>query len=387
MKAILNRIAAFAVAAILAGCSGHSYPIEHNFIVPPATDAATARRAEVFVDANGTFYPDAWNSYVAGTRRWKAHSLLNQAAVTPGLYPRLASEEARQLRDIAAFGRNKKRLFILVHGYNNTAERAIGPYDSIEARLDLHEDDGVIRFHWDGLTGDGIGAGKIWFNATAYSQMAGAHGLRRILAQFEDKQIYLISHSRGGSVILSALGNPVFDPKFKLATEKVAATWTGDYSKFLSPDPLPMRGNRIHIIAAAPSIDRIDFCDAHEQANINNGGSCEKLRSLGPQFCSLSYTVNPRDPVLNKFVGLSKGFNPTGLGLRASVGEDIAKEGRYRGMRAYAFPDAERFHAFERYVRHPTFAAMLFDQGILKPGIPHPLAMVAPSASSSCPGI
>jgi hypothetical protein len=234
MRGIFAHAVALGLAVLLGGCSSHAYPIGERFIAPADLDPAAARRAELFVDMNGTFYPDGWRSYADG-KRLKADSLLNEAVRKPALDGLVAREEARQLADIEAFARSKKRIFILIHGFNSTVEDSEPPFDTIEAQLDLGPDDGVIRFNWDGLTGKLLGAGKIWFYATATSQLAGSRGLRRVLARIEGKQIYLISHSRGASVILSALGNPVYTPRFAERTRAIAASWRGDYSALLTP--------------------------------------------------------------------------------------------------------------------------------------------------------
>jgi hypothetical protein len=250
-----------------------------------------------------------------------------------------------------------------VHGYNNKVSEAEPVYRMIEQRLDLRPNDGIVRFYWDGLTGTGIGGGKIWFNATGYSQLAGSRGLRRILEQFADRDIYLIGHSRGTSVILSALGNPVYDPEFAKDTEAVADSWRGNYGDLLRPSPLTDRHNRVRVLVAAPAVDRIDFCDSRHQGEAR----CPSLRDLGPQLMSFRYTVNARDPVLNKFVGLSGGFNPTRLGLKAWLGRMLKAE-KYACMQSYEFDKPERFHPFGRYVTHPTFQQMLADAGISREG-------------------
>ncbi|HWU96844.1 MAG TPA: alpha/beta hydrolase [Sphingomonas sp.] len=384
MRELFARTLVLALAVLLGGCWAHSYPISERFLAPADLDPAAARRAELFVDMNGTFYPDGWRSYADG-RKLKAESLLNEAVRKPGLDALIAREEARQLADIEAFARGKKRIFVLIHGFNSEIDDSEPPFDTIEAQLDLGPDDGVIRFNWDGLTGKLLGAGKIWFRATATSQLAGSRGLRRVLARIEGKQIYLISHSRGASVILSALGNPVYHPSFARKAREVAAGWHGDYSTLLTPPPLPDRHNRIHALMLAPAIGRIDFCDQSQQSAIDHKQPCGKLRDLGPQLASLRYTVNRGDPVLDKFIGLSGRLNPTDFGLKAEVGEAIRTEGGYCGMLGYVFREAKPFHAFRRYARHEAFTAMLQDEGILKPGVFHPFKLVPPPGWKPCP--
>lgn len=384
MRGVFAHTILLALAVLLGGCWAHSYPVSERFLAPADLDPAAARRAELFVDMNGTLYPDGWRRYADG-KALKADGLLNEAVGKPGLDALIAREEARQLADIEAFARGKKRIFVLIHGFNSAIDDSEPPYDTIEAQLDLGPEDGVIRFNWDGLTARLLGAGKIWFHATATSQLAGSRGLRRVLARIEGKQIYLISHSRGASVILSALGNPVYHPGFIAKTRKVTAAWQGDYSALLTPPPLPDRHNRIHALMLAPAIGRIDFCDQAQQAAIDRGQPCTKLRDLGPQLASLRYTVNRGDPVLDKFIGLSGRLNPTDFGLKAEVGEAIRTEGGYCGMLGYVFRETAPFHAFRRYARHEAFTAMLQDEGILKPGVFHPFKPVRPPGWKPCP--
>lgn len=348
--------------ALLSACYGHVYPETSSFIRPVNAPSASAETVHVFVDGNGTFYPTAWEKQLRPKKSWKADSLLNESAGNPSFRQTIEDGERDQLSQISTFAKDKKRIFILIHGYNNTMAEAESSFRIVEGKLDLRPDDGVVRFFWDGLRGKWGGAAKIWFNATGYSQMAGARGLRRVLAQLQDKEVVLISHSRGASVILSSLGNPIYDPDFLENTRKVANTWGPEYASILSPPPLP-RLKAVHILMLAPAVDRIDFCDESTQPQSGGPFRCDKLRDL-QQVSSLRYSVNAGDPTLNKFIGLSGGFNPTGLGLRESVGAELAKT--YPVMKPYVFPSPEGFHGFGRYAEHPIFEAMLRDAGYLK---------------------
>jgi hypothetical protein len=380
MMSGINRIAALCLMLLVAACSGQpAVPVQTQFIVPASVPIGDARRAEMFVDANGTFYPNGWQAHVPLPKSWKAGSLLNSAVTELALRPLIPVEEKRQLDQIAAFAAGKGsgekgRVFILVHGFNNRPEEAMAPFDSIEARLNLRDGDRVLRFHWDGLTAKGLGAGKIWFNAVGNSQLAGTRGLRRILNRIHGKQVYLIAHSRGASVILSALSDPPYDPRFREATDAVSLKWPPELATPLfAPEALDGKtGNTYHILLAAAAIDEVDFCDpltmypkGQKQAH-----PCSGLRAL-PARTMLRYTVNPHDWVLNKGVGLSRYFNPTGLGLTPGVGTRIGERGGYN-MCGYVFAEPQRFHAFERYIRSPEFEAMLVDEGIWRADMPYP---------------
>lgn len=363
MNGLVSKAFAGVLAVSLSACWGHSYPTSNSFIRPVEQRAGPAETVQVFTDANGTFYPSGWESQMGRPRNWRADSLLNESDDDPEFRKLIEEGEREQLAAFADFAKVKQRIFILVHGYNNSMDKAEEAYRLIEPELDTRPDDGIIRFFWDGLTGTGIGGGKIWFNASGYSQVAGSRGLRRILNSFSGKQVYLIGHSRGTSVILSALGNPVYDPGFLADTRKVSGTWGPAYADLLRPSPLLNRGNEFHVIVMAPAVDRIDFCDAGQQPASRGRYECNVLRDFA-QVKSFRYTVNARDPVLNKFVGLSGGFNPTGLGLSEDVGRRLGE--RYDFMKAYRFERPMNFHIFTRYIEHPTFESMLRDAGISK---------------------
>lgn len=363
MVAGILRAWAALTLVILSGCYAHNFPVANSFTTSSAQSPLPPNVAQVFVDANGTFYPDDWRQFGLPRRPWDANSLLNDAADDPEMRAHIDREEARQLAELSAFAESRQRIFILVHGYNNRVTEALASYDAIEARLPFGQGDGVIRFYWDGLTGSGLGAGKIWFNATGYSQLAGSRGLRRILNRMSGKEIYLISHSRGASVILSALSNPVYDASFLEDTQAVASSWGSEFSNFLRPDALRDGNNRIHIMALAPAVDRIDFCDSSQQPPDNVAFVCQQFRPLGNQVRSFRYTVNALDPTLDKFIGLSGRFNPTGLGLRREVGERLRTE-TYPILEAYEFEPAVRSHRFRMYVASPAFSRMLVNAGL-----------------------
>jgi hypothetical protein len=358
MNAIIRSCVVGVFAFSIAGCWSHSYPDSTSFIRP---EPSPAELVHVFVDANGTFYPSGWDRYMERSQSWGADSLLNESNDDPPFRAAIEAGEREQVAQLREFGKTRGRIFVLVHGYNNTMQEAEAAFRLVEAKLAAGPADGIVRFYWDGLTGSGIGGGKIWFNAAGYSQLAGSRGLRRVFDSFAGKEIYVISHSRGASVVLSALGNPVYDPRFLADTEEVAESWGPGYENLTSPAPLSDNGNTYHILALAPAIDRIDFCDASEQPDEPGRYYCNRLRSLA-RVESFRYTVNSEDPVLNKFVGLSAGFNPTGLGTNPSTGQGLAHN--YTQMKAYPLLPGQGFHGFSRYIASPAFDKMLEDAEI-----------------------
>ena len=360
-------------AALLSGCAAHSFPLSNRFVyAAEATD-----RVEVFADTNGTLYPAGWQSHFRprmskkrpGEGKWLAGSLLAQASQKSKFRTLIERDSTRQLSEIRSFAASHKRIFILVHGFNASVEETNTPFSAVEAQLDLKPGDGIIRFYWDGLIGKGVGAIKVWLKAANASQMVGSRGLRSVLNEVENREVYLIAHSRGASVALSALGNPVYNPKFFLATKQRANGWGKAYQAILSPKPLRENGNRIHMLVVAPAIDRIDFCDSSQQPAWSTDFACTKFRPLGSQVKSFAYTVNPSDPILGKLILSSQALVPTGFGYVPQIGRDL-KVQHYGLLREYAFEKPEGFHGFSEYVAHPTFVQMLFDAGIGKSPVP-----------------
>lgn len=354
-------------AALLSGCAAHSFPLTNQFVFAPEQKDA----AEVFADANGTLYPSGWRRYFhprvskkhPGEGRWMAGSLLAQSSQNLKFRSLIERDGSRQLGEIKAFAARHRRIFILIHGYNASVEETNIPFAKIESELDLRAGDGVIRFYWDGLIGKGVGAIKTWLSAANASQLVGSRGLRDVLDQIEGREVFVIAHSRGASVVMSALGNPVYSPKFWGRASLRARFWGKPYRSLLSPKPLEDHGNSIHILMLAPAIDRIDFCEASEQPVTFKGFVCAKLRPLGSQVKSFAYTVNPSDPVLGKLFLSSHALVPTGLGYNPQIGRDLKAE-QYALFQQYLFDNPEGFHAFKDYAAHPVFLQMLTDAGI-----------------------
>lgn len=360
------------VPLLLAGCLGHSTP-------PPGwTNSVTGSGAiQTFVDANGTFFPDDWRSGdVIGEQRFKqADSLLNAVAIDARASQRAAlhAYEDQWLRTVDQTVEGRSRVFILIHGFNDAAPSARESYALIRDNLDVRPDDAVIEFYWDGLTTWGgplrrmVGSGRIWFWATGYSQVAGSRGLRRILSTIENADVYIISHSRGASVSLSALSNPSYDPDFAGPTERGLCP-DGDARPrgvvcppgFLQPAELGDKGNRYHLLMLAPAIGNPDFWGPASPLQVAPAPR-PQLRALSPELISIRHTVNGGDPVLRKYLSaLSPHFNATDLGYAPEVGRGLSA--RYP-LTAYSIADLNS-HAFPLYVQCNVTVRMFADAGI-----------------------
>lgn len=356
-----------AIAALLmtGACSSVNLPVSTAF--PGIVDRPPSAR--VFVDANGTLYPDGWRERIADSRVEKSGSLLGAASAAERLW--LAAEEQRQLASLAKMIAGKRRIFVVVHGFNiGEADAALG-FDLVERRISFRPDDALIRLHWDGMLGSGVGMGSIWFPATGYSQVVGIRALRRILNLPVNQDVYLISHSRGASVVLSALGEPPFSSGFRRATERLDFAGTS----FLE-GPLEDRGNRVHALLLAPAVGYPDFwdrtCETREGDAVcsdppitpaSDGRRCPDYRVFTPQLQSIRYTTNVGDKTLQKYVAnLRRYFNATDLGYDVTVGQRLASCFAF-SLKGYEIRKTHA-HAFTLYAQDPELADMLRDAGV-----------------------
>lgn len=354
MEHLTRAIPAAFSLFFLTSCAVHNTP--GGDLAP--NRITSAQKAQAFVDQNGTFYPDDWKSRfdappASGFR--SAYSL-NTMATWDSATAWLSAEEDRVLDQLEAFIQSRTRVFILIHGFNSSEQASREAYSMIEESLALAPSDGILEFHWDGLVAKGLlidkpSAGKIWFNATGYSQLAGARGLRRILNRTDGKEVVIIAHSRGASVTLSAFSDPPYSTSFGWATlrEHYVDVWKND--------PLRENGNRITAFFLAPAIGEVDFRTVHYY----HGDWT--YRSFGPQVTRIFHTINGNDPVLRKPLGLSAYFNPTNLGYDRSVRDMIAPHYR-NGFLTYADFSGMKSHDFRDYVSHPCFKRLLNSAGI-----------------------
>ena len=234
--------------------------IDHNVPAASPISAGLPERLTLYADANGHLYPDRWEEQFDRHAIEEQHSLLSAAGRTEEARRRLRDERTRQLDTVAARLRDRGRIFILVHGFNNTHAEARHAFDIVRGRLPLRPSDGVVEFHWDGLSSrDSPGQMAMWFNAVGYSQVAGTQALRGLIARLPDKHIVIVAHSRGASVTLSALSNPSWARGFRRSVEALL----GD--EFPAP-PLPEATGPIDLLFLAPAIGNPDFWTEREVA-------------------------------------------------------------------------------------------------------------------------
>jgi hypothetical protein len=355
----------FAVVGItaLSACSSVNTPSANSFPVI----AQEPSRATVFLDANGSFYPTGWLERIGEKRIQRKKSLLN--ALAPAERQWLSADEDRQLETIRALAAGKERVFVLTHGFNINEKDAASAFERLESRIKPSERDAIIRVHWDGMLGSGAGAGAVWFPATGYSQMVGARGFRSILNQMTGQDVILISHSRGASVILSALGDPPFDPDFRAKTERL------DFGPGIMRFPeLAERQNRFHVIMLGAAIGFPDFWTVDCEKSLRCGppvlakeagvSRCPEYRAFTPQLRSIHLTLNPGDTTLRKLIpSLSPSFNATNLGWDPRVSEQLKQCYGAQRITSYTI-SAPHKHPFIRYAADPEVAQMLRAVGV-----------------------
>lgn len=308
---------------------------------------------KAFVDQNGSFYPDNWlEDYGPHPKNSKRYAYsLHTIAERDGLDEQLSAFEASVLNKIAAQTASKKRVFILVHGYNNGESGAANAYSIIREQIDYQQTDYFIDFHWDGMfSKKSMGSMKIWFNAAGFSQLAGVYGLRKILNTIENKEVIIISHSRGASVVLSAFSNPPYSEGFRNKTEKELglSVWNDEV--------LAENDNEIRCIFLAPAVGYVDF----KTPNYYDGDN--SYRQFSDQLKQVYVTINRDDPTLRKVFGFTAdNFNPTDLGYNQRVFDQL--QSHYKIFEQKNFSGMES-HAFKRYLDNPLFKVILREMGI-----------------------
>ena len=374
MMTIRALLAPLFALVLLSGCAyRNNFPITQAF--PKATEDPSALR--VYVDANGTLYPNDWREKcgAACAKIKRGFSLLTTSLAVADYRAHILADEKRQLAQITDYAAAHPRLFILIHGFNTDEDDARESYRRIRDRIAFNASDGVIEFYWDGLvklpSKDAFSVAPLafWSKATGNSQTAGARGLRRILALAKNRDIFLISHSRGASVALSALSNPPFADGYLTKTERLDFDLTDGVDgspNFLRPAALPANtGNRVRLLTLAPAIGCIDFSRAdvtRRPARIMEADGCVDVRPLRSEVTFFGYTLNDKDSVLGKFILPSNWYNATDFGFKPELGVTLGK--RWNVLRPFPIITAPHGHDFDCYIADTEFGDMLDQAGI-----------------------
>ncbi len=327
--------------SLLTSCAAiHNVPTSqnpNNFIQPNTTSS--------FVDQNGNFYPDNWlKSYGKPPKNASRRDYsLMKIATENNFQNQLITYEDLRLKNIEKRVKNKKRIIIFVHGIDNDYLFSLKNYNKARSYMNIDTSkDEVLNFYWDGLVNESLfGAAKVWVSATTNSQMAGVFGLRRILNVIHNKEIYLISHSRGASVVLSALVNPSF------RESEIKRAQNAHHVDFTNAETLLENNNKIYSIMLAPAIGKLDFTTDTDQ-----------LKIFTPQLQRMHITINTTDYVLGKGKTgfLSGSLIATDFGYKKELFDELSKN--------YIFLEETDFsgqptHEFRDYITNPKFITIL----------------------------
>lgn len=321
----------------------HNAPttVNPNRQIPPRTTIA-------FVDQFGAFYPNDWSKvYGIPPRNGKKNAYsLSKLAEEKSLSKDLEKFEKEYLSLLKKHLQNKKRVFILIHGFNAKEREVTRNYERIQNKLNLTNSDEVIQFYWDGLyTKNPFSSLKTWFTASDYSQYVGKFALRKILNSISNKDVYLISHSRGASVIMSALSSAPID------SVKMSDVVENHYidTASLKNDLIRNQKNRVYAIALAPAIGKSDFEIKHEDSIYNV--------LFTPQLKAFHISTNKDDLMLKKVVGwLSNKLHPTDLGYKSDSFEELSQS--YKFLKRTDFSGL-RSHHFINYIQDKHFNLIL----------------------------
>lgn len=309
-----------------------------------------------FVDQNGNFYPNNWQkTYGRPPQNAKRNEYsLMKIATEKGIESELITSEKKFLKDVENSVKNKKRVIIFVHGFNSTAKKSTENYKLARSIMNINNTtDEIIQFYWDGLASQQLlGGAKIWFNATNFSQLAGEMGLRRILNTIKNKDVYIISHSRGASVVVSALSASVLNESVKIETLDEHNVSVENSKNLLE------NNNKIYAIMLAPAIGINDF---KTEKDINGES---KFCTFSKQLQSIHITINNTDPLLKKYVGfLSKTLKPTDLGFKDDAYKELCEEFTLFKMTDFS---GQKSHDFDFYIKNQKFKSILKEYNLSK---------------------
>lgn len=377
------RIVTLLVAIlVLAGCASRPTLTSTPLSAHPTVYLATPRLL-LQVDQNGDFYPDNWHAVPGDARVEQRRSL---ALAYGGAAPQaLAASRDAALDLVREATMGKSRVFILIHGFNANAASAEAGYAILERSILFKPTDALIEFNWDGLIdrGEDLNGARIWFPAVATSQIAGSRGLRSILGVLQNSQVIFVTHSRGASVVLSAISNPSYTPGFIADVERL-----GFSADFLTPAELDFDAANLRMDAVflAPAIGNPDFW--HRDCAGQNG--CRNFRAFNG-LDSVRHSRNPADRVLTKrffsWNPFTSGcsFNATTLGYTEDCGSWV-RDHYNSGGRLWlkAFPITPmRTHSFICYAGHPVLREMLGELQVQTRPVPASAALPPSSCTQA----
>lgn len=182
-----------------------------------------------------------------------------------------------------ALGNNNK-LFIYIHGYNNTFEEAQDNIQALMSAVPPPKDAVVLRVTWDGLHGKpgkmGAFVGtKSWWNALTYSNLAGQIGLRQLLQAIKANKpldVVFVTHSRGAAVAMSSVFDPLYNER-KIKRDKTTPLTSkhANSARFIMFAPAIGDGHVSENVISTKN-ENIDV-QMLAVANLNDRSTCKRI--------------------------------------------------------------------------------------------------------------
>jgi pimeloyl-ACP methyl ester carboxylesterase len=247
--------------------------------------------------------------------------------------------------------KHAKKLVVLIHGFNEYAEL---PYDTLENAIHgqlAGEDLEWLEVYWDGLKADAETPGhvlKIWARANRSAPYA-AMTLRKLFAQVDDADLYIIAHSLGACVATRLLFNTNEGRHFPHTEE-----WEG------LPTP---RQSSITLALLAPAIagKRVFAC-INRKVPLSNEQNYKRL-VVGYNKYDYATTKSMRFPLSRLYYSTSLGCNPSEVMRTGRVLRRLLPALRYHSV---DFSSEEirhgthRIHHIRNYIaRHDDFTHFL----------------------------
>lgn len=358
----MRRLIVAAAMLALGACSSNLMNMPKG---PVAAYDVPGPLVSVQVDQFGDFYPDDWHLR-PGEANIGSQGSVALAIPVDERAGRVADTRGLVLERVRRTTTGKRRVFILIHGFNDETPSAASAFAVIKQTIALTPEDAIVEFHWDGLTDEGrfLNGGRIWFPAVTTSQQAGSRGLRDLLGVLSNQNVVFITHSRGASVVLSAFSNPNYRTSYRDGFHRAGLA---DYLDPAEPG-FVAQGLTMDAIFLAPAIGNPDFW---ANTCLDQEG-CHSFRGF-PGLRSIRHSLNPGDPVLAKrFVAANPfsfacWFNPTSLGQTENCGSRVREHYNPAGqsglIQPYRMPPLKT-HSFLCYAAHPVLRQMLHDIGV-----------------------
>lgn len=227
VPALCLRTAAAGLLVAVGGCAGyHSMP-PRNY---SAVAAANPRLVKLVFDQKGNLYPQSPDPHglplpEQAPNKNAAFDLAAYYEMKGVKYDRDATIRAAAADIRQALARAPgARLVFLIKGFNNSYRENDDEYAWARQRISDYNPSGnfvFVQVYWDALfKGKGTAPAPLAYfgDSMTYSNMAGMCGLRPLLELLPNgTRTTFVTHSRGVAVALSAISDPLFGPKIRVA--------------------------------------------------------------------------------------------------------------------------------------------------------------------------